>query len=121
MRTFKIIDHNLHDYQHKYNWITHSYESKEILPGHKVNSRNKLSSMGIVTEVGPKVPEDEYNGEIKEYVDKVTVLWLTGPHKGKREIKDTSVLSSFDSYKAAIQEHLDELTGIEIRASQTGM
>ena len=119
MRVFKISAHNMMYYQHEWDYMTKEYIDKEIIPGMKVCSKSKLENVGVITHVGPK--NHRFVGDEREWVTSVTVLWLTGPHKGKSQEKDTNDLSNFDAYKASVMRHVGEIAKIEEEASRTGM
>lgn len=119
MRVFKISAHNLLYYQHKWDYQARAYVDKEIIPGMKVCSKTKLENVGVVTHVGPK--SKRWANDEREWVTSVTVLWLTGPHKGKSVEKDTEDLSNFDAYKDSVMRHVGEIAKIEEEAARTGM
>ena len=114
MRTFKIVDHNLETYQHRWVWWSGPayYEDKELTIGTRVCSLSKLETTGIIVDLGPKQPQSHLINA-HSLVKRVTVLWLTGRNKGKKEIKDARLLANFDSYKQSILDHLHEIEVIE--------
>lgn len=130
MRNFKIADHDL--YSRQWEW-SYSYQLKEgrythnpVTPGMKVCSKQRLETMGIITHLGDDVQtlpphNTDADQTTRVYVRSVTVLWLTGSKKGKTEIKKTSLLSDFSSYKSAVMRHVGEIEKIEAEAAQTGL
>lgn len=135
MIEFKLANHNLNDHQweweeapdhdpQKGNW-SYRYVHYPIIPGTKVCSLKALNPVGVVTHVGNEVDtvhpyRNDSDQTVRTYAKYVTVLWVTGKKKGKTEIKETKNLTNFDSYKASVQRHMDELNNYELEASVYG-
>ena len=118
MRIFKLIDHNLLRWQRTYDYTARTWTNNEVIPGIKVCSSAKLQNIAIITDVGPK--QKRYPASPEEHVLRVEVLWLTGPHAGKKEWKKSETVVNFDSYKGAISRHLHEIEDYELQADMVG-
>lgn len=120
MKEFKLISFNLLHWQSFYNRETGKYSHREITPGIKICAVSKMSNVGIITHVSSERVKKSWGYNI-EICPEVTVLWLTGPKKGKSEVKLVELVSNLDAYKASVLAHVAEIEVLEAEAAKTGM
>lgn len=133
MIEFKLADYNLYENQWEWVWDCREsnnyaghYQNHPLIPGTKVCTKQRLGTVGVVTQVGEETEvETPRRGEsdqtVRTYYTEVTVIWTTGSKRGKTEIKQTTDLTNFDSYKTAVLNHLKEIEGYETEAKKFGL
>lgn len=102
---------------------TYTPEKGSAFVGVRMHTRvcptNGLRSLGIVTDMDPSVKQLNTYSKTT-YIEKVTVLWLYGPNKGKSQVKKCEDLINYDDYRASIMEGVARLDRIEAEAAEFG-
>lgn len=91
-------------------------DGTKIQVGTKVCSGNGAYSVGIVVDVG--------KSESKGYPWRgrsITVLWGTGNKRGKREVKNSTLLTNFDAFLKTHREEYERLQKMADEASTVGL
>lgn len=104
----KLTWHTLNNCEYKWNNEKSKLVRTEIPIHTRVCNANGCKSLGIIVN-------------IKRYKGTVEVLWLTGPKKGKNEVKLKTDLVNYDLYKQAIDTEVARLETMESEARMAGL